>query len=272
MSTPKPGSVGSSIKPSRNAKGVWNKPSPRLCPPSQISRLGTVAITWTEAATPTGPAALCGAIAMLWISAMPAIFFISSMPPQWRMSGCKIAHISRSMSSRNPQRVKCRSPVAMGTVVLRDRANNASLFSGWHGSSANSGRSGSNSLTRMAAIAGLKRRCKSTAMSMPSPTASRTAATRDTMKSMVLGVSTNRTGPGDAPILTARKPAATFRHAFSAHSSGVVPPMPVYTRMRSRTFPPNNFHTGMRTHLPNTSHIAISMPLSAPSKIGMLRL
>ena len=103
------------------------------------------------------------------------------------MSGCSTAAASRSTTSRNPQRVTCRSPTAMGTGEVRLTLNSDSTFSQWQGSSANNSRNGRSSSSSTRDIAGLRRRCRSMAMSTPSPTSSRTAATARTVGSMPPG-------------------------------------------------------------------------------------
>ena len=122
------------------------------------------------------------------------------------MSGCSTAAASRSTTSRKPQRVICRSPTAIGTGVARATPTSASTFSQWQGSSANSSRYGSSSRSSTRDIAGLSRRCRSMAMSTPSPTSSRTAATARTVGSMPAGGSRNRHGLRSVTIFSAVKP------------------------------------------------------------------
>ena len=190
-----------------------------------MRKLGVPAIACTEATTPRGSAALWGATAISWTSAKAAIFFISSRPPQWRISGWMMAAALRSHNSRKPQRVAQRSPVAMGMEVERVSSSRGPILSVERvGSSTKSGLRGSSSRRSTLANAGLVARWKSMAMSMAGPTASRMAAIRDTTRSIPAGLSMGRTGSGKGVVLSAVKPSATRWRAAWAACSGVGPP------------------------------------------------
>ena len=108
-------------------------------------------------------------------------------------------------------------------------------------------------------------------MSIPSPTASRMAATARAAFFSVAALSIG-SGTGTGMALKAVNPRATLARASSANASGspvwympsrVPPPRWSYRRKVSRTGPPSRSHTGLPSSLPLISHNARSMPLIA---------
>ena len=184
MSTPRPGASGTSRNPSfwtGCGITVCARPSQSSSMRSRISPFGIAASRCSAAYSATGPSEPeCGAIMMWCASAIAAIFFICVMPPARPVSGWMTSTSSRSISSRSPKIVAMRSPAASGTldgvadaavaleVLRRDRVLDPIELDRARARG-----------TTCAASAGVSHGgpCRSIAMSMSSPTASRIAAT-----------------------------------------------------------------------------------------------